>query len=255
MNNETTELPITRHLVSVTDIVPLNKHTYLIELLAPKETSLDYRAGQYLKLELDVNQDDKPLWLSYTISSRPDAEQSNRVYLIIQRTSEFSSKVIRFLTSLKANKQPVNIMLGLGKAFLQTKLDKPHLFVAAGSGISKIKCITEEILHKSPETPIDIYWSNRCPEDFFLLELFHEWATQYRNLRFTEILESAQLGWTGRVGFLYEVIQQDFSDLNNASAYLCGSEKMVYGTIDQLKSNGLEEASCYSDVFEFAPRI
>jgi CDP-4-dehydro-6-deoxyglucose reductase len=255
MNNETTELPIARHSFSVTDIVPLNKHTYLIELLAPKETSLDYRAGQYLKLELDVNQDDKPLWLSYTISSRLDPEQPNRVCLIIQCTSEFSGKVIDCLAALKTNQKPVSIMLAMGKAFLQTKLDTPHLLVAAGSGISKIKCITEEILHKSPETPIDIYWTNRSREDFFLLELFHDWAAQYKNLRFTEILESAQLGWTGRVGFLYEVIQQDFSDLKDASVYLCGSEKMVYGTIDQLKSNGLEEASCYSDVFEFAPRL
>lgn len=255
MNNDTVELSVSEHPVRVTNIVSLNEHTYQIELLAPKETSLNYRAGQYLKLELDVNQDGKPLWLSYTISSRFNPEQANRVSLIIQITSEFSGKVIDCLSSVKASEGALKIRLAMGKAFLQTELDKPHLLVAAGSGISKIKCITEEILHKSPDTHIDIYWSNRSSKDFFLLEQFQDWATQYKNLRFTKILESAQSEWTGRVGYLYEVIQQDFSELKNASVYLCGSAQMVYGTIDQLKSQGLEEESCYSDVFEFAPRV
>lgn len=143
----------------------------------------------------------------------------------------------------------------MGKAFLQTALNKPHVLVAAGSGISKIKCITEEILHQNPNANLHIYWSNRNDDDFFLLDQFQHWAAVYNNLNFSTILESARSGWTGRVGFIYEVIQQDFSDLKDACAYLCGSAQMVYGTIDQLKSKGLKEANCYSDVFELAPRV
>lgn len=255
MKNEVTASPVTHHSVCVKDIEPLNKHTYQIELSVQKGELLKYKAGQYLKLELDVNNDDKPLWLSYTISSRFDPDRPNRVCLIIQRTSEFSGQVVDRLYSVKTSQEPISIMLAMGKAFLQTDLNKPHVLVAAGSGISKIKCITEEILHQSPDTRIDIYWSNRSVDDFFLLEQFQDWATQCRNLNFTTILEAAHSSWTGRSGFIYEVIQQDFSDLKDAFVYLCGSAQMVYGTIDQLNSKGLEEANCYSDVFELAPRL
>ena len=142
----------------------------------------------------------------------------------------------------------------MGKAFLQTSLKRPHLFVAAGSGISKIKCITEEILHQNPDACINIYWSNRHSDDFFLLEQFHNWAITHKNLNFNTILESHQPGWTGKTGFIYQVIQQDLVDLNDTPAYLCGSTQMVYGTIDQLNAIGLKEENCYSDVFEFSPR-
>ncbi|MBQ4837110.1 hypothetical protein [Pseudoalteromonas luteoviolacea] len=254
MKNEAKTPLVAHYDVFVTKIESLNKHTFQIELLAPEGTVLDYKSGQYLKLKLDVNHDGKPLWLSYTISSRLDADKPNKTCLIIQVTSDFSGKVVDCLFAAKANNQPVTIMLAMGKAFLQTNLEQPHLFVAAGSGISKIKCITEEILHRNPDANINIYWSNRHSDDFFLLEQFHDWAIAHKNLSFNTILESAQSGWTGRTGFLYEVIQQDYSDLTDTHTYLCGSSKMVYGTIDQLNSLGLQERNCYSDVFEFSPR-
>ncbi|MCF6440468.1 hypothetical protein L1077_13610 [Pseudoalteromonas luteoviolacea] len=254
MKNEVKTSSTAHYDVCVTKIESLNKHTFEIELFAPEGTVLNYKSGQYLKLELDVNNDGQPLWLSYTISSSLDADKPNKVCLIIQVASDFSGKVVDCLFAAKASNQPVKIMLAMGKAFLQTNLDQPHLFVAAGSGISKIKCITEEVLHRNPDANINIYWSNRHSDDFFLLEQFQNWATTHKNVNFHTVLESAQSDWTGRTGFLYEVIQQDHADLKETHAYLCGSPKMVYGTIDQLNAIGLEERNCYSDVFEFSPR-
>ena len=37
----------------------------------------------------------------------------------------------------------------MGKAYLQTDVNLPHLLVAAGSGIAKIKTLTEAILGRS----------------------------------------------------------------------------------------------------------
>ncbi len=58
----------------------------------------------------------------------------------------------------------------------------------------------------------------------------------------------------GSSGFIYQVIEKDFEDLNDTQTYLCGSPQMVYGTIDKLKTIGLKIENCYSDVFEYAPR-
>ena len=87
-----------------------------------------------------------------------------------------------------------------------------------------------------------------------LLDEFQDWVDRNKNLNFTPILESADADWPGRSGYIYEVIEEDFEDLDGAQVYLCGSPQMVYGTIDKLKSSGLKEEDCYSDVFEFAPR-
>lgn len=254
MNKAATEYKVDTHACTVLSVKPLNRWTFEIELQSLEGVSLRYRAGQYLRLELDVSNDGHHHSLSYTIASRFNLEQPSCLQLIIQKNSEFSGKVIERLTEFSQNRKSVNIALAMGKAHLQTDLDLPHVFIAAGSGISKIKSITEEVLQQNPDANVNIYWSNRSKDDFFLLKELYNWAVQHQHLKFTPILESSDANWSGRSGFIYQVIKEDELDLSDAQTYLCGSPQMVYGTIDNLKSSGLREENCYSDVFEFASR-
>lgn len=249
-----TARPVVTHACQVMEVTPLSADTFQIELQSPAGTALDYQAGQYLQLELDVNRDGKPQSLSYSIANRFDPERPRRLLLFIQNGSAFSTRVLNSLTRINKNNESVKVTLAMGKAFLQTDLGLSHLLVAAGSGISKIKCLTEEIIKQRPEADVKIYWSNKNANEFYLLDEFQDWVTQHNNLTFTPILESAHADWPGRSGYLFEAIEQDIESLHGAQAYLCGSPQMVYGTIDQLKSRGLKEEHCYSDVFEYAPR-
>ena len=218
---------------------------------------LAYQAGQYLALESEIEGDKQTLL--YTIANAFDPQRPHRLQLFIQNSSEFSAKVIKRLSDLCASQENVKVTLAMGKAYLQTDLDLPHLLIAAGSGISKIKCLTEEILKQRADADISIYWSNKAVNDFYLYDEFQTWLSQNNNLKFTPVLESACKEWSGRTGYLYQVIEEDFSQLEGAlerqlektQTYLCGSPNMVHGTLAGLKPLGLQREHCYSDVFEF----
>ncbi|KZX76651.1 NAD(P)H-flavin reductase [Oleiphilus sp. HI0009] len=242
------------HECQVLSAEPLTKDTLEIELLSPVGTSLNYHAGQYLQLELDLNDDGEPQAFFYTIANRCDPNQARRIQLYIQNGSELAGRILKHLTKCLIDGASVSVTLPMGQAFLQTNLNQRHLLIASGSGIAKIKCLTEEALTRQPKALINIYWSNRHIDDFYLLNQFQGWAKQHKNLTFTPILETENSEWNGRSGYIYEVIEHDFEDLDNTKVYLCGSPQMVYGTIDKLESKGLNEANCYSDVFEYAPR-
>lgn len=238
----------------VMNIKPLSAATFEVELRSPKPLTLDYRAGQYLQLKLDVYGDGQEHSLSYSIANSFDPEFPQRLQLFMQSHNTFADRILLRLQGLKSSNDAVRVKLPMGKAFLQTNLELPHLLVAAGSGISKIKCLTEEILKQKPNAKTKIYWSNRKVDEFYLLDQFQNWAKQHRNLTFTPVLEFESRSWCGRSGYLYQSIATDIADLSDTKAYLCGSPKMVYGTIDQLKKKGLAEQNCYSDVFEYSPR-
>jgi CDP-4-dehydro-6-deoxyglucose reductase len=254
MDKASTGHSVTTQACGVLQVKPLNEGTFEIELMWPADIALVYQAGQYLQLELDVNNDGQEHSLSYSIANRFDARQPCRLQLFIQNSSEFSAKVIDRLYQLSEDKQKVSVTLAMGRAYLQSDLDLTHILIAAGSGISKIKCLAEEILKQRRDAHVNIYWSNRGVNNFYLLHEFEAWAVQNKNLSFSAILESADTDWQGRWGYIYEVIEKDFNNLDGVQAYLCGSPHMVYGTIDKLKSRGLKEEDCYSDVFEYAPR-
>lgn len=253
-DDTTTQRSVDTYACQVIDVTPLSTDTFQFELQSPVGTTLDYLAGQHLTLELDLEGDGQLQSLFYSIANSCDPQQPRRLQLFIQNSSTFSGKVIQHLSELCENKTNVQVTLPLGNTFLKTDLEQPHLFIAAGSGITQIKALTEEILRRKPDADVTIYWSNKSIDDFYLLNEFQGWTVQNVNLTFTPILESADINWQGRSGYIYETIKEDYEALNGAQVYLCGSPNMVYGTIDQLKSRGLKAEDCYSDAFEYAPR-
>lgn len=240
------------HECRVASVRFLNRGTFQVELESSTGAALRYIAGHYLQLNIDI--DGQAHSLFYSVANRPDSKQPGRLQLFIQNGSLFTEKLLRRLVQLCGRQEHLSVTLPMGRAFLQSNLKQPHLLVAAGSGISKIKCLAEEIVARDPSADVRVYWSNKNIDDFYLLEEFREWETQDENLSFTPILESEHPEWNGRTGFIFEVIQEDQYVSDNTVAYLCGSPRMVYGTIDQLAPYGLTEANCYSDVFEYAPR-
>lgn len=249
-----TKHSVISYTCEVMDVTPLSANTFQVELQSPDGTILDYQAGQYLQLDLDVNRDGRLHSLLYSIANSFDPKRPRHLQLFIQNNSELAEATLKHIYQLSKNNAKTKVTLPMGQAYLQTDLGATHLLIAAGSGISKIKCLTEDILRRQPNTDVNIYWSNKNADDFYLLDTFRDWIDQGDNLNFTPILESADKDWQGRSGYIYELIKQDFESLDSTQAYLCGSPQMVYGTIDKLKAIGLKEENCYSDVFEYAPR-
>ncbi|WP_096087804.1 FAD-binding oxidoreductase [Agaribacterium haliotis] len=249
--------PVASHRCRVADVSALSPTTFAVELKVSAGSVLQYRAGQYLQLSLYIDGERKTL--SYSIANALDANEPCRLQLFIQSSTPFAAKVIAELLRLRDSNTCAEVRLAMGRACLHTNFAGHYLFIAAGSGISQIKCLTEEVLRQASGASVSIYWSNKRADDFYLLDQFQAWQDQYKNLKFTPILEKQTDDWQGRSGYIYKVIQEDYAkaavgDLANASLYLCGSPAMVYGSIDQLKASGVSEERCYSDVFEYAPR-
>ncbi|MEO0442754.1 MAG: NAD(P)H-flavin reductase [Pseudomonadota bacterium] len=236
-------------------VMPLSADTIQVELQSPAGAALCYRAGQYLQLEIELNNDGQAQSLFYSIANGFNPDKPRRLQLFIQNTSELADQIIKRLWAHADDNTTVKVTLPMGRAFLQTDLGLSHLLVAAGSGISQIKCLAEAILTQKSDADVNLYWSNKNVDDFFLADELRGWLDQNKNLKLTFILESANANWQGRCGYIYQVIEQDFDNLDGVQTYLCGSPQMVYGTIDKLKAIGLKEQDCYSDVFEYAPRI
>lgn len=239
---------------AIDEINALNQTTYEVVLRSCAGRPFHYHAGQYLKLKLELQDHAEPLEIPYSIANSADSQQAATLQLLIHVGGELASAVMRHLIPRHQANECVEVMLPVGHAFLQSNLELPHLLIAAGSGIAKIKALTEAISLRNPSATVSVYWSNQQPGDFYWLDKFSHWANQYEQRRFTPVLESAHTDWPGSCGYLYEVIARDAANLKNAQTYLCGSPQMVYGTIDQLRPLGLQTHNCYSDVFEYAPR-
>ena len=162
------------HECRVASVRFLNRGTFQVELESSTGAALRYIAGHYLELNMDI--DGQAHSLFYSVANRPDSKQPGRLQLFIQNGSLFTEKLLRGLVQLCGRQECLSDTAN-GARFTKQP-ETTHLLVAAGSGISKIKCLAEEIVARDPSADVRLYWSNKNIDDFYLLEEFREWEAQ-----------------------------------------------------------------------------
>lgn len=235
----------------------LHGNIWRIELLTPAGKSADFWPGQHLLLHIP-DASGQPVQVPYSIGCAPGSltgGDPRLLELFIARGSDWAAHILHWLQQAVV----VQVSLPQGDCYLnpqrlQQWQQQPLLMVAAGSGFSQIKSLTEGALAINPEQEIHLYWSNRTLQGFYLADLPVHWAQHFARVHYHPIIEQPTTGWNGRAGWIYQVIHEDFTDLSQVQMFACGSPNMVYGTLDQLAPLGLSRANMHSDVFAYAPR-
>lgn len=245
------------HACEVAGFNQVAEHMWHVELLLPQGENADFWPGQHLLLEMHSSEGEIEQ-IPFSIASAPASiigGDPRKIELYIASASEKAQCIICFLR--EAAEVRVTLPMGeclINQRFLDAHPNQPLIMVAAGSGFSQIKCLTEAVFAMNPEQEVHLYWSAREANEFYLTELIKQWAKQHLNFTHHFILEEAQENWEGRAGWIYQILKEDFDNFEQSQMFVCGSPNMVYGTLDQLAHLGLSEQNMHSDVFTYAPR-
>ena len=110
-----------------------------------------------------------------------------------------------------------------------TSFDKPMVLLASGTGFAPIKAIIEHLQFKGIDRETVLYWGCRSKADLYM----HEWAEQAAatmpRLRYVPVLSEPKPedAWTGRTGFVHQMVMADLPDLSGHEVYACGAPVMV----------------------------
>ena len=232
----------------IQQIEALNYDVYKVLLRTPAGKQPEYHAGQYLELLPD---DDKSY--PFTIACAP-TNRSIELHIQVHEGNEGARYILDQLTT-----QPsMRVRLPMGNCFLpleKHELKKTVLLIAAGTGFSQMKSIIEALLKEPPASRpnIQLYWVGKSAADLYASELAESWQTQGL-IQYFPIVRDTEQGWDGYSGLIEDLVIKKVPNLANVSAFFCGSPNFVYGILDALTADGLSIDSCYSDVFDYAPR-
>ena len=229
----------------VVDVRSISHDVFRVELELPERSSLSFRAGQYLSVNLP---DADPCYFS--IASSPSEEH---IELQIQASPEWTSaqKVIDALTS----GQDVTVELPHGRACLSAAPNKPVLLVAAGTGFAQMKSLVEFLQETGFDQPIKLFWGVRRHEDMYLRSLAQQWQSDWPPFTFIPVVgDDEDNDWSGHHDQLVRAVLASGADWQNVEVHASGSPTMVYTLMDALVEQGLPEQAFFSDVLEYAPR-
>ena len=244
----TREVPIRRFPAKVTGFNQISHDVIQVILSLPNNFRLAFFAGQYINFILSDGRR-----RSFSIANAPHHDGQLELHVRHIRGGEFTSEVFDGMQL----KDIVRIEGPMGTFFLREKSPRTAILMAGGTGFAPIKGIVEHVLTKNLPRELHIYWGVRQFADLYFHQQALHWSQQNENIFYTPVLSNCETAdnWSGRTGFVHEVVLQDFKDLDNVEVYASGPPVMVYAGRDAFVERGMDSTHYYSDAFEFSTDI
>ncbi len=209
----------------------------ILKLRLPPNNQLNYLPGQYIDL---VYQD---LSRSYSIANAPTENNTIELHIREVDGGVFSRLVF---DELKKN-QLLQLKGPLGTFFIRES-KAPVIFVAGGTGFAPVKAMIEYLLTEKSQRPIYLYWGSQTIEGFYS-QSPKQWQNEHSNIQFVPVLSGENPNWTGRRGYVHQLVLEDFNHLSAFEVYACGSSVMIDATKQDFIANGLKPEHFFSDAF------
>ncbi|OGV33970.1 MAG: NAD(P)H-flavin reductase [Legionellales bacterium RIFCSPHIGHO2_12_FULL_35_11] len=210
--------------------------TVLQYILKP-EKYISYLAGQYLRLKLGKE------YYSYSIANAPLGSQRYELHIRHSRENINNQKL------LDEMKHSGGIFLDIpyGNCVLaRLSLDKPIIFVAAGSGFAPIKAMLEQLFADGHNRPLKLFWGVRSQSDLYMKDKLLNWQESMNQFSYTTCLsESSEISLTSMV------IKQKEFDLRNSQIVMSGPFDLIYKIRDFLVCDGAKKDNIFADAFSF----
>lgn len=240
------ELPMNQFQCQIKSVAEMQGHVYRVILEQPAGKLKQFFAGQYLALNLPNRDEDT----YFSIASAPGHRE---IELHIQADPHLEKAVetVDFLRSSPS----VSVKLPFGKACLPSVPESPVLLLAAGTGFAQMKSLIEYLLENDFNKELSLYWTARKESDLYAVAWLDALADKHENFQIqTIVANESEQETTQHHSLLADAVLEGHSSLKGYMAFVAGSPRMVYSSMDALEEAGLEDASFYSDVLEYVSR-
>ncbi len=214
----------------------------LIMRLRP-QLAFDFESGQYLLLAIDGE-----IFKPYSIASTP-ADDFIELHIRDNPEDPLENQLVELYNS----KQTLPIQSACGDCTLQrTKLDKPILFIAGGTGYAPCHSMIRTLIAMEKRPAVSVYWGAAQAGELYMQTDLQMWASQQPGFKYVPVVQFPQHTDTGsyRSGFVHQAVLDDKIPLSEYDIFLSGSGIMVGHVHNALIEAGADPEHIYSDMID-----
>jgi ferredoxin-NADP reductase len=210
-----------------------------------------FRAGQSLTMSLvdPPETDGKGDTRTFTIASAPHEAE----LMIATRMRDSAFK--RILKAAPAG-TPVRIDGPNGEMVLHDDPARPAVFLAGGIGITPFLSMARHASHDRLPHQIQLFYSNRRPEDAAFLAELQEMGRGNPNYHLIATMAEAEKStqtWSGETGFIRrDMLERHLPDTASPIYYFAGPPAMTMAMQEMLQGMGIgEDAMRYEEFYGY----
>ena len=239
--------------MKVLDVHCTNKNSKIFILKQPGLRKIKYTAGQYITLSLNIN--GRKYKRAYSFSSSPSVDENLKI--TIKRVP--NGIVSNYLIDKINVGDIIEVSEPMGEFIFNQEKNPSQVFLwAAGSGITPIYSILNQLLISNPSTQIHLIYGNSTKDEAIFLNELKELAINYKeqfvlNLFFSRNSEmQVENSILGRINsdFVKGYTLNHHNPINEGQHFICGPSQMKKMIIESLQNIGFSEDSIFSEDFE-----
>jgi CDP-4-dehydro-6-deoxyglucose reductase len=247
------EFPVLKMPARVSSLQRVAPDVVILRLQLPANVQFRYHAGQYVEFILRDGSRRSYSMANAPLTTPPEGDAPSaapgvELHLRHMPGGKFTDHVFGAMKE----KEILRVEGPFGSFFLREDNLKPMVLLASGTGFAPIKAIIEYMRSHGIERPATLYWGCRSKADLYLHEWALEAASAVPGLIYVPVLSEPKPEdeWTGRTGFVHQVVMTDLPDLGGHQVYACGAPVMVESAQrDFVALCGLPEEEFYADSF------
>jgi CDP-4-dehydro-6-deoxyglucose reductase len=216
--------------------------------------SFNFKAGQFVTLDLPIHEQKNKRWRSYSIASWPDG---TNVYELLIVLLEGGAGTTYLFNEVKVGSELV-FRGPQGVFVLPENIEKDIFFICTGTGIAPFRSMLNFIkLHAVSHKDLYLIYGCRTQKDLLYFDEMKALQNDLDNFYFIPTLSrEAWDGHTGYVHNLYEEICKKNNDacksleeLKPASFYLCGWKFMIDDARKKIADLGYDRKSVHFELY------
>jgi ferredoxin-NADP reductase len=208
----------------VIEIQAVNETLRRFWLQIPELNCFDFRAGQFVTMDLPIGEKRLARWRSYSIANAPDG--SNVFELCIVRSG--NGEGTRYLFENVQVGTEIRLKGPDGTFVLPERIEKDLVFICTGTGVAPFRSMIQDLHNKAEaHRSIHLIFGTRTEEGLLYRTEFEALMCEVLTFTYTPVL-SRQEGWAGTKGYVHPVYMERYATPRpDVVFYLCGWSNMI----------------------------
>lgn len=229
-----------------------NTRRYFIQ--ADDLERFDFKAGQFVTLDLPIHEKPNKRWRSYSIASWPD---DSNVFELLIVLLEGGAGTTYIFNEIKTGAQ-FTFRGPQGVFTLPDTIEQDIFFICTGTGIAPFRSMLNDIkLHRRAHKNLYLIYGCRTKKDLLYYEEMKTLENELNDFYFMPTL--SRESWEGRTGYVHSLYEEickknneaceSIENLSPASFYLCGWKFMINDARKKLSEMGYDKKSIHFELY------
>jgi glycine betaine catabolism B len=216
--------------------------------------SFNFKAGQFVTLDLPIHEQKNKRWRSYSIASWPDGTNVYELLIVLLEGGAGTHYLFNQVTV----GSELTFRGAQGVFTLPENIEKDLFFICTGTGIAPFRSMLNYmLLHNISHKNLYLMFGCRTQKDLLYYDEMKALENKIDNFFYMPTL--SREGWDGYKGYVHSLYEEickknneactDIQHLKPASFYLCGWKAMIDDARQKIAALGYDRKSVHLELY------